>query len=108
MRFVLVLLCLPGLLCAQFDVLITNGKIVDGSGNPWFYGDVGIRGDSIAAIGNLKTATAAEKIDAHGLAIAPGFIDIHSHGRRGIFDVPTAENYLREGVTTFVEGPDGS
>jgi len=108
MRFVLVLLCLPGLLCAQFDVLITNGKIVDGSGNPWFYGDVGIRGDSIAAIGNLKTATAAEKIDAHGLVTAPGFIDIHSHGRRGIFDVPTAENYLREGVTTFVEGPDGS
>jgi N-acyl-D-amino-acid deacylase len=43
-----------------------------------------------------------------GLAVAPGFIDIHSHGRRGIYSVPTAENYLREGVTTIIEGPDGS
>jgi dihydroorotase/N-acyl-D-amino-acid deacylase len=47
-------------------------------------------------------------MDAHGLAVAPGFIDIHSHGRSGIFKVPTAENYLREGVTTIIEGPDGS
>jgi N-acyl-D-amino-acid deacylase len=107
MRF-LWLLLVPGLLCAQFDVLITNGKIVDGSGNPWLFGDVGIRGDSIAAIGKLPGATGRETIDARGLVVAPGFIDIHSHGRRGIFDVPTAENYLREGVTTFVEGPDGS
>ena len=48
------------------------------------------------------------RIDARGLVVAPGFIDIHSHGRRGIFSVPTAENYLREGVTTIIEGPDGS
>jgi N-acyl-D-amino-acid deacylase len=107
MRF-LWLLSIPGLLCAQFDVLIANGKIVDGTGNPWFYGDIGIRGDSIAAIGKLTGATARETIDARGLVVAPGFIDIHSHGRRGIFEVPTAENYLREGVTTFIEGPDGS
>ena len=52
--------------------------------------------------------TAATRIDARGLVVAPGFIDIHSHGRRGIFNVPTAENYLREGVTTIIEGPDGS
>src|ERR1700722_11989069 len=102
------LLLLPASLCAQFDILIVNGRIVDGTGNPWFYGDIGIRGDSIAAIGKLTGATARETIDARGLVVAPGFIDIHSHGRRGIFDVPTAENYLREGVTTFVEGPDGS
>ena len=50
----------------------------------------------------------SEAIDAHGLVVAPGFIDIHSHGRRGIEAVPTAENYLREGVTTIIEGPDGS
>ena len=102
------LLLLPGLLHGQFDVLITHGRIVDGTGNPWFYGDVGIRGDSIAAIGKLDGATARETLDARGKVVAPGFIDIHSHGRRGIFDVPTAENYLREGVTTFIEGPDGS
>jgi dihydroorotase/N-acyl-D-amino-acid deacylase len=102
------LLVLPALLFAQYDVLIANGKIVDGTGNPWFYGDVAIRGDTIAAIGKFTGATARDTIDAHGMVIAPGFIDIHSHGRRGIFDVPTAENYLREGVTTFIEGPDGS
>lgn len=69
---------------------------------------MGIRGDTIAAVGLLPDAMAAERIDARGMVVAPGFIDIHSHGRRGIFSVPTAENYLREGVTTIIEGPDGS
>lgn len=91
-----------------FDILITNGKIVDGSGNPWFRGDIGIRGDSIAAVGLIPNASAKLTLDAGGLVVAPGFIDIHSHGRRGIFETPTAANYLHEGVTTFVEGPDGS
>jgi N-acyl-D-amino-acid deacylase len=105
------MLCAAPLLLAQaprFDVLITGGRIMDGSGTAWFYGDVGIRGDTIAAVGHLAGATAATVIDAHGMAVAPGFIDIHSHGRRGIGRVPTAENYLREGVTTIMEGPDGS
>ena len=93
---------------ASYDVLITNAKVVDGSGAPWFYGDIGIRGDTIAGVGLLPNATAPVRVDARGLVVSPGFIDIHSHGRRGIFEVPTAENYLREGVTTFVEGPDGS
>jgi N-acyl-D-amino-acid deacylase len=92
----------------RFDVLITGAKIVDGSGAPWFYGDIGIKGDTIAAIGLLGDAAATTRIDARGLVAAPGFIDLHSHGRRGIFNVPTAENYLREGVTTIIEGPDGS
>jgi dihydroorotase/N-acyl-D-amino-acid deacylase len=92
----------------KFDVLITGAQVIDGSGSPWFYGDIGIRGDTIAAVGLLPGATATLRVDAHGLVAAPGFIDIHSHGRRGIFEVPTAENYLREGVTTFVEGQDGS
>ncbi len=87
---------------------MTGAKIIDGSGSSWYYGDIGIRGDTIVAAGLLPDATAAVRVDAHGLVAAPGFIDIHSHGRRGIFQVPTAENYLREGVTTFVEGPDGS
>lgn len=103
------LLLLPLISYAQqFDLVITGGKIFDGAGNPWFYGDVGIRGDTIVSIGKLSGAKAKQRIDATGLAVAPGFIDIHSHGRRGIFQVPTAENYLREGVTTIIEGPDGS
>ncbi|MBZ5621571.1 MAG: D-aminoacylase [Acidobacteriia bacterium] len=91
-----------------FDLLITGARVVDGSGNSWYYADVAIRGDIIAAVGPLGDAAATVRIDARGLVVAPGFIDIHSHGRRGIFNVPTAENYLREGVTTIIEGPDGS
>src|SRR3954463_6952803 len=103
------LLLLPFLVHAQtYDLLIQNGKIFDGAGNPWFYGDIAVRGDTIGAIGHLPGAKAAVRIDARGLAVAPGFIDIHSHGRRGIFQVPDAANYLNEGVTTIVEGPDGS
>ncbi|HXA52405.1 MAG TPA: D-aminoacylase [Candidatus Acidoferrum sp.] len=91
-----------------YDIVIAGAKVVDGSGDPWFYADIGIRGDAIAAVGQLQNAPAALRIDARGMVVAPGFIDIHSHGRRGIMQVPTAENYLREGVTTIVEGPDGS
>jgi dihydroorotase/N-acyl-D-amino-acid deacylase len=89
-------------------MVISGAKVIDGSGNPWYYADIGIRGDTIAAVGQLGNATAAQRIDARGMIVSPGFIDIHSHGRRGILQVPTAENYLREGVTTIVEGPDGS
>ncbi len=91
----------------RFDVLIRNGRIVDGAGNPWFRGDVGIRGDSIAAVGHLPSAKAKRVIDANGHIVAPGFIDMHNHGRRGVFKVPTAENYIRQGVTTIIEGNDG-
>jgi dihydroorotase/N-acyl-D-amino-acid deacylase len=111
MRAVLLLLLVALALFAQpapYDVLITNARIVDGSGGAWFYGSIGIRGDTIVAVGLIPNATARTTIDAHGMVAAPGFIDIHSHGRRNIFNVPTAENYLREAVTTIVEGPDGS
>ncbi|MFL6449301.1 MAG: hypothetical protein ACJ746_16715 [Bryobacteraceae bacterium] len=77
---------------------------LDGAGNPWFYGDIAVRGDTIAFIGHLPEAKATLAIDAKGLAVAPGFIDIHSHGRRGIFQVPSAANYLQEGVTTLLKG----
>jgi N-acyl-D-amino-acid deacylase len=92
----------------SFDVVITGAKIIDGTGAPWFYSDIGIKGDSIAAIGLLGNAAANVRVDAHGLTAAPGFIDVHSHGDRGIFATPTADNYLHEGVTTFIGGPDGS
>ncbi len=93
---------------APFDIVIAGARVVDGSGSPWYFADIGIRGDTIAAVGPLGNAPARLRIDAKGMVVAPGFIDIHSHGRRGIAAVPTAENYLREGVTTIVEGPDGS
>ena len=110
MRCALILLMAAGLWgqAAPYDVIISGARVVDGSGSPWYYADIGIRGDTIAAVGALGNAPAGVRIDAAGLVVAPGFIDIHSHGRRGIFAVPTAENYLREGVTTIVEGPDGS
>ena len=91
-----------------FDVVIHHARIVDGAGDPWFYGDIGIRGDTIAAIGQLDNAQAAANIDAKDLVAAPGFIDIHTHARRGIFLDPTAQNYIRQGVTTILEGNDGS
>jgi len=92
----------------QFDLLITGAKVIDGTGAGWFYADIGIKGDTIAAIGVLAKSTAAVTIDGRGLAAAPGFIDVHSHGDRGIFATPAAANYLYEGVTTFIGGPDGS
>lgn len=104
------LLPFPCLLWAQarFDVVITGGRILDGSGNPWFYADVGIKGDTIAAIGNLRDAPAKVKLNAEGAVVAPGFIDIHNHGIGGIFKNPHAENLIRQGVTTVIEGNDGS
>src|ERR1700733_13845639 len=93
---------------ARFDVVIANGRIIDGAGNPWYYGDIGIRADSIAAIGKLDSAPAVRRLDAKGMFVAPGFIDIHTHARRGIFLDPAAKNYIRQGVTTIFEGPDGS
>ncbi len=89
------------------DLLIRNGKVIDGTGGPWFFADVALRGDTIAAIGRGLPVKARREIDATGLVVAPGFIDIHTHARRGIFEVPSADNYVRQGVTTLVEGPDG-
>lgn len=90
-----------------YDLILRNGRIVDGSGSPWYRGDVAIRGDTIVRISTSITEPAARIIDLEGQVIAPGFIDIHTHARRGIFEVPTADNYVRQGVTTLIEGPDG-
>jgi N-acyl-D-amino-acid deacylase len=93
---------------AAYDLILRGARIVDGSGSPWYRGDVAVRGDSIAAIAPHLEAGGARVIDVGGQIVAPGFIDIHTHARRGIFDVPTAPNYVRQGVTTIMEGPDGS
>jgi N-acyl-D-amino-acid deacylase len=104
----LIFLISPLLLAQQFDLIIVNGKIVDGAGGPWYFADVAIKGDTIAAIGHFDPKTAARTIDAKGMVVAPGFIDIHTHSRRGIFIDPSAQNYIRQGVTTLLEGNDGS
>ncbi len=93
---------------APYDLLIRNGRIVDGTGSPWYRADVAVKGDTIVRIAPRIEAPATRVVDAGGQVVAPGFIDIHTHARRGIFDVPTAENYVRQGVTTLMEGPDGS
>src|ERR1035437_3789338 len=109
-RQALIVLISP-FLCAQQPggaLIIANGRIVDGAVGPWYYGDVAIKGDTIAAIGKFDPKTAARTIDAKGMVVAPGFIDIHTHSRRGIFTDPSAQNYIRQGVTTLMEGNDGS
>ncbi len=92
----------------EYDLVIRNGRVVDGTGAPWRRADVAVRGDTIVAVAPRITAAARRSIDAAGRVVTPGFIDIHTHARRGIFEVPTAENYVRQGVTTLVEGQDGS
>jgi dihydroorotase/N-acyl-D-amino-acid deacylase len=93
---------------SSYDLLIRNGRIVDGTGATWYRGDVAIKGDTIARIAARIDEPAARVIDVAGHIVAPGFIDVHTHARRGIFEVPTAPNYVRQGVTTVIEGPDGS
>jgi N-acyl-D-amino-acid deacylase len=105
------LLLVPGLRHAEqptYDLVLRNGRVVDGTGSPWFRADVALKGDTIAAIAARIDAPAARVIDVAGAIVAPGFIDTHTHARRGINTTPTAANYVRQGVTTVIEGPDGS
>ena len=87
-----------------FDLIIRGGHVVDGTGNPWFAGDVAVRGDRIAAVGRLDGAKATREIDARGLVVAPGFIDMHTHSDQPLLDDGNAESKVREGVTLDVIG----
>src|SRR5260221_1799077 len=91
----------------SFDVLIKNGKIIDGSGTPWYYGAIGISNGKITSIGKLGTASAKKIIDATGLTVMPGFIDVHTHIEGGEFATPTADNFIHDGVTSVVTGNCG-
>ena len=96
----------------QYDVVIREGRVIDGTGNSWFRADIGIRGDRIAAIGDLRDATATRVVDAAGLYVAPGFIDLHSHADRAMtseyLEARRAKSLNSQGLTTVVGGADGT
>ena len=90
-----------------FDLLIRDGRVLDGTGSPARRGDVGVLGNRIAAVGELERGDAANVIEARGRYVCPGFIDIHTHSDIGILQDPTAENAVRQGMTTHVTGNCG-
>jgi dihydroorotase/N-acyl-D-amino-acid deacylase len=109
-----------------FDLVIRGGRVVDGTGNSWLLADIGIKGDVITAVAPHLATSGARVVDAPGLVVAPGFIDVHAHGDAGntavpagtvdplvrddkqdLIGNPAAENDVRQGVTTVMAGPDG-
>jgi N-acyl-D-amino-acid deacylase len=92
-------LALPHAFAAEYDLIIREGKIIDGSGNPWFRGDVAITNDRIVGIGRVA-GDAKRVIDAAGLVVAPGFIDMHSHSDWVLLEDGNAQSKIRQGVTT--------
>jgi len=90
----------------KFDYIIKNGKIVNGTGNPWYKADIGIMGNKIAEIGLIPEKKGNHIIDAAGKVVSPGFIDIHTH-TDGVEEDPTAHNYIMQGVTTVISGNCG-
>ena len=95
----------------QYDLIIRGGQILDGTGNPSFLADVGVLDGEIVSVGDLAGATATRSIDAAGLHVVPGFIDMHSHADRSLYagsvEVRRAPNLVSQGITTVVFGPDG-
>ena len=92
----------------EVDILIKGGRILDGTGNSWFYGDVAIKEGKILKVGQLNEYTAAKTIDAKGMIIAPGFIDVHTHIEGDEIKNPTTDNFIYDGVTTVITGNCGS
>lgn len=102
------LLFLPALAYSQsYDLVIRNGRVVDGSGNPWYRADLGILNGKIARIGAIPASEGRAVIDAKNGIVAPGFIDVHTHVEGDLEVRPGAENFIYDGVTTFVTGNCG-
>src|SRR5262249_38160476 len=97
----------PTLLLA-LDLVLAGGRVVDGTGAPWFRADVGIAGDRIVAIGNLAHAEARRRIDAHDLVVAPGFIDLLGQSELNLLADNRAESKIRQGITTEITGEGNS
>src|SRR4051812_29207467 len=102
---VFTLLAASSVFSQTYDVIIRHGRVVDGSGNPAFYADVAVRDGHIVGIGKIG-GQAKSEIEAKGLIVAPGFIDVHTHADE-IAEMPKAENFPRMGVTTIVVGNCG-
>ncbi len=90
----------------RYDLVITNARIIDGSGNPWFKGSIAVRDGRVAKVGRLGEFEAVRTIDAGNRIVAPGFIDVHAH-TENIFSHPAAENFIRMGVTSLITGNCG-
>ena len=106
---VLALAAMPARAQETYDVVIRNGRVLDGTGNPWYRADIAISGGRIAAIGDLSNVRARKVVDATGLYVAPGFIDTHSHAGPGLAtpELSAAQPLLAQGITTVVVNPDG-
>jgi N-acyl-D-aspartate/D-glutamate deacylase len=92
----------------EYDLILRNGQVVDGTGNPWFYADVAIKGDRIARIERNLQGTGKKEIDVQGLIVSPGFIDMHSHSDFLLFEDGDAQSKIRQGVTTDILGEGNS
>ena len=107
--FVTTALLISGTAHSQhYELLIKGGKIIDGSGNSWFYGDIGISNGKISSIGKAGSFSGVKTIDAGGMFIVPGFIDVHTHIEGDQFTNPESANFIYDGVTTVITGNCGS
>ncbi len=110
MKQIVLFLLFPLVISAQepVDILIRNGKIIDGAGNNWYYGDIAVKNGKIFKIGRELTLPATKTIDAKGLIVAPGFIDVHTHLEGDEAKDPNATSFIMDGVTTCITGNCGS
>src|SRR4029077_2643963 len=111
-RCILTVFCLLPLCCraeeSTYDIVIAGGRVIDGTGAAWFLADVGIVGDRIVAVGNLKGAQALKRIDATGLIVAPGFIDMQGQSEFTVLVDNRAASKITQGVTTEITGEGSS
>ncbi len=100
-------LAAQGVLSQNYDLIIRHGHIIDGTGSPWYAADVAIRDGNIAAIGNLERAAAKHTIDAHGMVVAPGFIDMLGQSETTMLVDPHLPSKIYQGITTEITGEGG-